>query len=161
MAAAAFFAVARDLTRRRPPRTVLFGVRTIAVSVLEIDPEILDRLARQLFDQPRVEAVRRPRVRSPTQPPASRRRRVLVERPQGHRAQLLRRIGGEEMRAAVDGVHGLARGRIAGIAIGNGLVGCGQRRCEFVQRRGCEACLRHGRNAGADGVSVLSVESEA
>ena len=41
---------------------------------------------------------------------------VLVERAQRQRAELLRRVALEQMRAAVDGVHRLARSRFAGKA---------------------------------------------
>ena len=46
---------------------------------------------------------------------AERRRvgRVFVERAQRDGAELLRRVGLEQMRAAVDGVHRLARRRVA------------------------------------------------
>ena len=102
---------------RRPAATssaatrvaVLLVIGPVAVAVLEVDAEVLDRLARQLVDDARVDAVgeRRDRGRSPRR---ARRGvgRVLVERPQRHRAELPRRVGLEQVRAAVDRVHRLA-----------------------------------------------------
>ena len=47
----------RDVTRRVDGKPIFFVIGPIAEPVLEIDPEVLDRLARQLVDEPRVDAV--------------------------------------------------------------------------------------------------------
>ena len=99
---------------------VLFGVRTIAVAVLEIDAEVFDRLAPQLLDDrartcranAAVDAVARS---SSAGASVARVGRVLVERRQRQRAELRRRVRAEQMRAAVDGVHRLPVAGLAGI----------------------------------------------
>ena len=83
----------RDLLRRGRGVAVLFGVGPVAVAVLEVDAEVLDRLAPQLVDDARANrwrgvAASRPSARAQ----ASRRRRVLVERRQRQRAELRRRV---------------------------------------------------------------------
>ena len=54
-------------------------------------------------------------------------RRVLLERPPRHRAELLHDVRLEQMRAAVDDVHRLARGELAGKALGDEHVGLVER----------------------------------
>ena len=58
----------RDLVGRGLRVAVLFVVGAVAVAVLEVDAEVLDRLARQLVDDARVDAVgeARDRARSPS-----------------------------------------------------------------------------------------------
>ena len=95
---------------------VFFGVRPVAVAVLEVDPEVLDRLARSL-------STTRARIVSPASRGAQAERaartigvgRMLVERRQRERAELRRRVAPEQMRAAVDGVHRLPVAALAGI----------------------------------------------
>ena len=102
---------------RRPPLRVLvlLGVGAVAEAVLEVDPEILDRLARQLVDDARVDARARASASRPERRGERRRvGRVLLQRAQRDRAELLRRVGLEQMRAAVDDVHRLPRGGVAG-----------------------------------------------
>ena len=66
--------------------SVLFGVRPDAVAVLEVDPEVLDRLAAQLGDDARADRLGEAGrvVRQPTEakrrPKRRRVRRILVER---------------------------------------------------------------------------------
>ena len=46
-----------DVARRVDGKPIFFVIGAIAEAVLEIDAEVLDRLARQLVDEPRVDAV--------------------------------------------------------------------------------------------------------
>ena len=89
---------------------VLLAIGSIAEAVLEVDPQILDRLARQLFDDARVDPRRRGGIEAECRPERRRIGSVFLERAQRDAAQLLRRVGLEQMRAAVDDVHRLSRG---------------------------------------------------
>ena len=106
----------RHLLRGSGGVPVLLGIGPVPVAVLEVDPEILDRLVLQLLRHAPIDR-RGERLR---ELPAKRfreqlgRRGVLLQRPQGDDAQLLCRVGLEEMGAAIDGLHRLARGRLAG-----------------------------------------------
>src|SRR2546429_543528 len=81
--------------------SILFFVGAISEAVLEIDAEILDRLARQLVDDARVEAIGE-RAIDPDRVGQRRRiRRVVLQRAKCGTAQFLGGIGLEQMRAAV------------------------------------------------------------
>ena len=113
----------RDLFRRAHRVRVFLRVGPVAVAVLEVDPEVLDRLALELGLHPRVD----PEGQIPRQAQGVaqdvRIGRVLAQRPLGQLAELASGFGGEELRAAVEGVDGLAVGRVAWSAPGEGGVG--------------------------------------
>jgi hypothetical protein len=88
---------------------IFLRIGPCAEAVLEIDAEILDRLARQLVDDPRMDAVSERGVESKCLRQRRRRRRVFVERFERGRAELLRDIRRKQVRAAVDRVDRLAR----------------------------------------------------
>ncbi len=81
-----------DCVRREPRKVILLCVGPRAEAVLEIDAEVLDRLALQLVDDARMNAVGEREV----EPEGLRQRRrgwrVLVERLERGRAELLRDI---------------------------------------------------------------------
>ena len=88
---------------------VLLGVGTVAVAVLEVDPEVLDRLARQLCDDSFSNGPRERRVYSKLQGlrEVDRVAAMLVERRQGTLPEPGRSRGGEELRPAVHRMDGL------------------------------------------------------
>src|ERR1051326_1418575 len=97
----------RDLARRRRHVAVLLAVRPDAVAVLEVDPEIFDRRARELGTHAAVH-----RLGESPQPDRlverARIRRVVRERLASHLPELRRGLRAEQVAAAVDHVHGLA-----------------------------------------------------
>ena len=96
----------RDFLGGRSRVAVLLGVGPVAVAVLEVDAEVLDRLAPQLVDDPRAHGLGKARPRPARRPSAAAKRarvgRVLVERRQREGAELRGGVGLEQMRAAVD-----------------------------------------------------------
>ena len=82
-----------DLAAPRCGVAVLLVVRAVAVAVLEVDAEVLDRLALQLLDDARVDRSARAAIEAERRGERRRVRRVLVERAQRERAELLRRVG--------------------------------------------------------------------
>jgi hypothetical protein len=101
---------------------VLLRVGPVPVAVFEVDPEVLDRLPAELLDDA-LEDLRRGSRRQPERRAESGGvRRVLLERPQGERAQPRGRVGLEDLRASVDGVDRLAPRGVPRIADGEGLV---------------------------------------
>ncbi len=89
---------------------VLLGVRPDAVSVLEVDAEVLDRLARQLVDDAAANGLgQRALVRRQSERRCERRRvwRVLIEHGARDHADSCSGVGLEEVRTAVDAVDGL------------------------------------------------------
>ena len=118
----------RDLRRARRRVPILLGVLAIAVAVFKIQPEILRRFAAQLRhdalvnrhgEHPRPRHVERlvQRVRI---------RRVFIERTQRDRAELLRGIRLEKVRAAIDDMHRLPAVRLAGIPLHEGEIRAGE-----------------------------------
>ncbi len=88
--------------------SVLFLIRTIAVTIFEVDAEILDRLPLQLFDDARVDD-RRDRTRQPDRiRKRVRIRRMIPKRALRKSAELDGGVRFEQMRAAVDRVYRLA-----------------------------------------------------
>ena len=69
-----------DLVGGAPRVLVLLVVGPIAEAVLEVDPEILDRLARQLVDDARVDALGERRIETERRRQRRRVRRVLLQR---------------------------------------------------------------------------------
>ncbi len=86
---------------------VLFGVRAVAVAVLEVQPEVLDRLASQLLDHARMDARGRRRREAERGGERGRIGRVLVQGPQRRGAEARRGVRLEEVRAAVHHVNRL------------------------------------------------------
>ena len=80
--------------------------------------------------------------------------RVLVEVGQRQAAQPLRRAGLKQLRAAVDRMHRLARGRIAGVALLEQGVGLGHTAGDSRDRLGCERDA-HGRSPVRGQLSVV------
>jgi hypothetical protein len=104
----------RHLARGVRHVAVFIRVGPRAVAVLEVDAEVLDRLARQLVDDARVHGL----GEHPQPQRLIQRRgigRVLGERAPRHLAQLRRGVGAEQVAASVDHVHRLALRRVAGM----------------------------------------------
>ena len=112
-------------SRRRLGVPILLGVGAIAVAILEVDPEVLDRLALQLVDDAATNDVGEV-VPGAIEFEDARQRgavwRVLIEGRERRRAQLHGGVRTKEMRAAVDGVHGLAVTGLARPRAGYGVV---------------------------------------
>jgi hypothetical protein len=106
---------AHDLLCRRLRVAVFFIVRPIAVAVLEVDPEVLDRFPPQLLHDSSSddigEVVRAIEFEDARESRAI--RRVLVERRERHGTKPGCGIRAKEMRSPIDCVHRLA---IAGLA---------------------------------------------
>src|SRR5207244_7559569 len=98
----------RDLASRRDGVAVFLGVGAIAVAVLEVDAEILDRLAPELLDDARVDEVRERTRQKERAREDIRRRSEFGERVERERSQAGRGGGVREGRAAVDRVRRLA-----------------------------------------------------
>src|SRR5262249_17722726 len=130
-----------DFVRGDLREAVLFVLGPVAEAVLEIDPEVFHRLARQLVDHARVDAVGDGLVEADGGGQRLRIRRVLLQRAQRAGAELARGVGLEQVGAAVDDVHRLAPRRVARKLAGRADVG-------FVERvdEGGERVLR---DAGA------------
>jgi hypothetical protein len=113
---------------------ILFGVRPVAVAVLEIEPEVLDGLPPQLVDHARPNSLRKSErvgagvdvdVLSAKIERARQRRRVrcvLLERRDCKRSELRRRVSLEEMCAAIHRVDRLAIARFSGTGSREGSV---------------------------------------
>src|SRR5262249_22848235 len=124
----------RHFVRRKLRVAVLFEVGPVAEPVLEIDPEVFDRLARQLVDDAQVDAIGERGVETDR---AGERRRVgrgILQRFQRVGAELLRRVRLGEMRAAVEDVRRLRPRRMAGKWLGNANVRIVERVDERRQR---------------------------
>ena len=146
-AAASAFATSSAADCAKP---ILFLVGPVAEAILEIDAEVLDRLARELVDDAQVDAIGQAGDPGPSAPAsAAGVGRVLLQRAQRQRAELLRGVGLEQVRAAVDGVHRLPRGRIAGKLLGDAHV----RLVERIEKRG-QRGLRN-RGIGHDAGSII------
>ena len=83
-------------------------IGTVAEAVLEVDAEIFDRLPLQLVDDAPVDAVGDGRVEANGCGQRRRIRGVLGQRLQRQRPELRCRIGLEQVRPAVHGMHRLA-----------------------------------------------------
>ena len=99
---------------RRPGVAVLLRVGTDAVAVLEIDAEVFHRLALQLLLDPAVDDLGDAGIDSDRLREGGGVRRVLRERLEGEVSELSGRVALEQVRAAVDRVHGLAGPGLAG-----------------------------------------------
>ncbi len=115
---------ARHFRRACGGVSIFLRIGAIAVTVFEIEPEIFDRFAPQFFDDAGVNLLRQllvgihpEHVRE-----TGRIRRIFFERPQRHRAEFLRGVGLEEMRAAIDRVHRLSAMRFSRITAREGLI---------------------------------------
>ncbi len=97
---------------------VLLLVGPDAVAVLEVDPEVLHRLALQLGDDPLAEVGRLGRAERQSEGVRERRtvRRVGVQRGAGQHPQASRRAGLEQMRAAVQHLDRASPGRAGAVA---------------------------------------------
>ena len=90
---------------------ILFAVGPVSVAVLEIDPEILDRLAIELFADSLVDHGERGVARDAKR--AAERfsvRRILAHGAKSDCAELRDGIRREQLRTSVDSVHGLSTG---------------------------------------------------
>ena len=96
---------------------VLLGVGTVAVAVLEIDAEVFHRLAAELLSDAVVHRHGQLRGEPDRGGEGFGVRGVLVEAAQRQVAELAGRVGAEQVGAAVDGVHGLPGGGVAGVAL--------------------------------------------
>src|SRR5207244_9741897 len=105
-----------DFARRGGGVAVFFVVGTVAVSVFEVDAEVFHRLAAELLDHAPVDRLRLRAIDADGGGEGRAVRRVLLQCAQCELPELLRRVGLEQLRAAVHGVHRLAGGRIAGKA---------------------------------------------
>ena len=115
-----------DLLSDRYGMRVLFGIRPDAVSVLEVDAEVLDRLARQLVDDAAANSLgQRALVRTQSERSGKRRRvgRVLLEHGSCDRAYSCGGVGLEEMRTTIDAVDGLPVAGFTGIGAADGEIG--------------------------------------
>ena len=135
----------RHLSRGGRHVAILFGIGPRAVAVLEIDAEVLDRLARQLLHDARVDR-RRERPQAQRHIQSARVRGVLGERAASHLAQLRRGVGAEQVAAAVDHVHGLPARRVAGVERHERQVRSAQRVEQRGLRRGQRRIELHGRS---------------
>src|SRR5713226_4207529 len=112
---------------------VLFRVRPVAIPILEINAEILDRLAGQLCNHPRGNLLR---YRAGWEPESSREsaldRRVISQRLPRELTQPFTGGRPEQMGASVKRVHRLAAGGIPRI-------GSAKSSIRFAQVRGCVA----------------------
>ena len=99
---------AREFLRGGVGVPVLLGVGAMAVAVLEVDPEVLDRLAPELLDHPGMDGPGQPDVEPEGRGEGLGVGRVLGERGERQRAQPGRRVGPEEVGTAIDGVHWLS-----------------------------------------------------
>ena len=106
-----------DLLRGGGGVAVLFVVGAIAVAVFEVDAEVFDGFARELLADALVDLGGEVAANADRFGERRGIGRVAVERLQRELAELLRRLGREQMRAAVDGVHRLARAGVAGVAL--------------------------------------------
>src|SRR5512143_231336 len=90
---------------------ILFSIGAISVAVLKIDPEILNRLAIQLVADALADG-RKSRMIGDSDCAAERSsvRRILIQSAEGNCAELGDGVGGEELGAAVNGVHRLSAG---------------------------------------------------
>ena len=102
-----FFAPAATSTAADCGVAVFLGVRAVAVAVLEIQPEVLDRLALQLFGHAGMDAGRRVRCEAEDGRERARIRRMFLEHAQRRRAEPRGRVRLEQVRAAVNRVNRL------------------------------------------------------
>jgi hypothetical protein len=135
----------RDRRRGRSGGLVLLVARPDPVAVLEVDAQVLDRLARELVAHPGehllgADAGRGGQVRG--------RRGVLVEQAQRRVTPLPVRPAGGAVGRHVDRVHGLARPRVAGVAGGQLGVGVGEALVEQVAQPVRHALRRRGPGHG-------------
>ena len=94
--------------------SILFVVRTIPVTVLEVDAEVFDRLPLQFLEDARIDRGSDRRRQPDRIRECVRVRRVIAKRALRKSAQLHGGIRLEQMRAAVDRVHGLPMFRLSG-----------------------------------------------
>jgi len=104
-----------ERARHRVP--VFFYVRSISVTIFEIEPEIFHRFATKFFNDAIVNDFCESFVAGPSDCASQARRvgRVFFQRAERDRAQLLRGISFEKMRAAVNRVDRLPPIRFAGV----------------------------------------------
>src|SRR4051794_13024934 len=95
---------------------VLFVISAVAVAVFEIDAEVFHRLAAQLLHDACIDDIAEARIETDGIAQRGGVGSEVVEGAEGERAEFLRRVALEEMRAAVDGVHRLPRARLTGEA---------------------------------------------
>ena len=103
-----------ELLGGRSGVTVLLGVGTMPVAILEVDPEVLDGLPSQFLGHETMNRIgqRGGDVENRSQVLGG--RGPAVESVQRQLAQSLSRVGREEMSTAIHGVHWLAFGALAG-----------------------------------------------
>jgi len=106
----------------------------VAEPVLEVDAEIFDRFARELFDHARVHTIGKTAIDAEHLRERGCVRRVIVERAQRKRAKLLCRVGREQVGAAVHRVNRLAARRVAGKELRGANVGLVERLEKRVER---------------------------
>ncbi|MGX1371954.1 hypothetical protein RKD19_007313 [Streptomyces canus] len=105
-----------DQPGRAGRRLVLLRVRARAVTVLEVDAQVLDRLAFQLGAHARVDGLGEFVGQSEDGGEGRGVRRVRVEGREGLVAPGADGVGGEDVTGDVDGVHGLAGAGVSGVA---------------------------------------------
>jgi 2-oxo-4-hydroxy-4-carboxy-5-ureidoimidazoline decarboxylase len=115
-----------------PAGAVLLLVGADAVPVLEVHSQVLDRFADQLGPHPVVDVGDHSRGHAGGVRQGGGSRGVVVEQRQRGPAPLGGQAGGEAVGRDVDGVHGLAAARVAGIPAGERLVGRGEPPVEQV-----------------------------
>ena len=121
---------------------IFLGVRTVAVAVLEVDAEILDRLARQLLADAGVDRRQR-RMVADAERRAERRGvgRVVVHRLLRDAPDLGRGVEGEQLSAAVDRVHRLPARSLARVGGGKREVRFGEGLARLIEERAVQRQL--------------------
>src|SRR5207245_3167329 len=123
---------------------VLLGVAADSVAVLEIDAEVLHRFALQLLLDPRVDDLGDAGIDPDRLRESAGVRRVLRERLEREVSELLRGVALEQVRATVDGVHGLAGPGLARIVARERILLRLQARADLAEGLLGGGGLRHG-----------------
>jgi hypothetical protein len=112
----------RDLLRYRHGVIVLLFVGTMAVAVLEVDAEVLDRLAAELVGNPQAQHVREAYGTASEVERGLERRtigRVFIQGGKRECAQPRGHVRLEQVRTAIEGVHRLPRIGLAWVRLGD------------------------------------------
>ncbi len=107
---------------------VLLVVRTRSVAVLEVDAQVLDRLGLELLDHPGVDRLHICRIGADRGGQLVGGPAVRAERLPSLPSPFLSQVRGERVGGDVHRVHGLAHPSIAGVQLGQPLIG----RCQSV-----------------------------
>ena len=122
---------------------ILLVVTADSVAVLEIDAEVFHRLALQLLLDPAVDDLGDAGIDSDRFREGGGVRRVLRERLEGEVSELSGRVALEQVRAAVDRVHGLAGPGLARVVAREIFLLCFQAGAEVAESLIGEGGLRH------------------